>query len=364
MPPDPITSRVTIKVNNANVSRPNMQKLLEVVIDQNVYLPSFFTLRFADPGLELSDHCPFDLTSVVKIEVENQRGDKVPILDGEVTALEPSFNEGMIAELTVQGYDASHRLYRETKSKAHLNKKDSDLAADIAQAAGLQSEIDSTRTVYEHIYQSNQSDLAFLMQRAWRIGYECFVADKKLYFRKPVSGSASLELTWGEDLLTFKPRITLAEQVDEVMVKGWDVQNQKPIVGRAQSGSLYARSGESKDGAAWAHGFGAGKMIIVDQPVASQAEADILAAARLDEISGAFIEAEGVAIRRPDIQAGRIVKLKSLGQRFSGEYRVTAARHLYTSEGFVTHFIVRGARAGLPPNRSTTSRPPSAGPAW
>lgn len=345
--PDPVTSRVTIKVNNTSLDRTAMQKLIEIVIDQNVYLPDFFTLRFADPGLELVDACPFDLTSVVKIEAENQKGNPVLLLEGEVTALEPSFNEGMIAELAVQGYDVSHRLYRETKSKAYLNKKDSDLAVEIAQAAGLQAVVDPTKTVYEHIYQHNQSDLAFLMQRAWRIGYECFVAEKKLHFSKPAGGAASLEMTWGDDLLSFRPRVTLAEQVDEVIVKGWDVQNQKAIVGRAQKGSLYAKNGETKDGAAWAHSFGSGKMVVVDQPVTSQAEADILAAARLDDISGSFIEAEGVAFRRPELQAGKTVILKSLGKRFSGVYRITAARHVYTADGFVTHFTVRGARAGL-----------------
>ena len=37
----------------------------------------------------------------------------------------------------------------------------------------------------------------------------------------------------------------------------------------------------------------------------AQAEADTLATARLNELSGAFIQAEGVALRRPDIRAGR-----------------------------------------------------------
>jgi phage protein D len=346
--PDPISSRVTIKVNGAALDRAVMQKLLEVTIDQNVYLPDFFALRFADPELELADNCPFDLTQVIKIEAENQQGQKVPVMEGEVTALEPSFNEGMIAELAVQGYDVSHRLFRESKSKAYQNVKDSDLATQIAQAAGLQAMVDQTKTVYEHIYQHNQTDLSFLMQRAWRIGYECFVSEKKLYFRKPLGGAASLDLTWGDDLLTFKPRVTLAEQVDEVVVKGWDIQNQKAIVGRAQKGNLYPHNGESKDGGGWARQLRpTGKKIIVDQPIVSQAEADILAAARLDEISGAFVEAEGVALRRPEIQAGRIVNLKSLGKRFSGAYRVTSARHVYTAEGLFTYFVVRGSRSGL-----------------
>ncbi|RPI24287.1 MAG: hypothetical protein EHM70_21460 [Chloroflexota bacterium] len=105
--------------------------------------------------------------------------------------------------------------------------------------------------------------------------------------------------------------------------------------------------GESRDGAGWAHNFGAGKIVIVDQPVISQAEADALATARLDEISGAFIDAEGEAIRRPDITAGKAVELSALGNRLSGTYLVTSATHTISPEGLKTVFTVRGSRTGL-----------------
>jgi uncharacterized protein involved in type VI secretion and phage assembly len=141
--------------------------------------------------------------------------------------------------------------------------------------------------------------------------------------------------------------MTLAEQVDEVIVKGWDVQKQEPIVGRAAEGSLYPEIGDEKEGAAWAKEFGPGKKVIVDQPVVSQKEADLLAAAALDEISGSFITAEGLAYRRPDVCAGQPVKLEALGKRFSGEYLVTAARHEYGPDGFRTRFNVQGVRSGL-----------------
>jgi phage protein D len=90
-----------------------------------------------------------------------------------------------------------------------------------------------------------------------------------------------------------------------------------------------------------------GKVVIVDQPVVSQAEADALAAARMDELSGAFVEADGLAFRRPDITAGQMVKLEALGKRFSGTYLVTGARHEYTAQGLRTTFTVRGSRTGL-----------------
>ncbi len=196
------------------------------------------------------------------------------------------------------------------------------------------------------------------MQRAWRIGYECFVADGKLTFRPPSSTNGSrVTLTWGRDLLEFRPRMTLGEQVDEVVVKGWDVSRQETIVGRADSGQLYPQISESQDGAEWASAFGAGKRVIVDQPVVSQSEADVLASARLNEISGAFVGAEGVAFRRPDIRAGQSVTLEALGERLSGTYLVTSATHRYTANGLETNFTARGTRTGLLMEQITRQAP-------
>ncbi len=342
----PLSSEVQVLVGGSPIQEDVLAQVAEITVDQHVHLPHMFTIRLHNPHLELLDNGPFDLTKEVTIKAANTQEVATTLVKGEVTALEPIYQEGMVSELVIRGYDRSHRLYRETKSRAFLNKKDSDLASELAQGAGLSAQVEATSTVYEHIYQHNQSDLAFLMQRAWRIGYECFVEDGKLYFRKPPTGSASVTLTWGDDLLTFYPRMTLAEQVDEVIVKGWDADKQQAIIGRANEGKLYPEIQESKNGAAWASSFGTGKLVIVDQPVISQAEANTLAEARLNERSGAFVQAEGLAYRRPEIKAGQWVKLESLGERFSGKYLVSSATHVYSPEGLRTRFLAFGARTG------------------
>lgn len=364
-----ISSQFSIKVNGQEAPPDVRGDVQEVTVDQHVHLPGMFVIRVSDPRMERLDGGPFDLTKEVEIAAETEEGDPVVLIKGEITALEPSFNEGMIAELVVRGYDKSHRLFRELKSAAHLNKKDSDLANDIAAAVGLQAEVETTDTVYEHIFQHNQSDLAFLMQRAWRIGYECFVDDGKLVFRKPPTNAESVTLTWGSDLQTFQPRLTLAEQVDEVLVRGWDTDKLEPIVGRAAAADsrLYPQLGETRNGAQWAGAFGAGKLVIVDQPVVSQAEANTLAAARLNEATGAYVQAEGRALRRPDIRAGRMVQIEGLGRRLSGKYLVTSATHTYSPTGLSTTFTVRGARSGLAAEelapRSAVDRRPGVAPA-
>lgn len=342
-----IVSHIHVKINGNELPETARSHLLEVTVDQHVHLPAMFTIRFFDPGLELLDGNVIDLAGTVVIGSKTADEQEVKLIEGEITALEPEFGEGMGAELTVRGYDKSHRLYRERNSKTWLNVKDSDLATEIARKAQLTAKVDVTPTVYEHLYQDNQSDLAFLRRRASRIGYECFTSGTELFFRKPLKEPATTTIAWGTELHAFRPRVTLAEQVEEVLVKGWDVQKKEAITGRSDSGNLYPKVLEKDDGKAWAKKLGKSRMVLVDLPVVSQAEADIRAKAHLDELSGTFIEAEGEAFRRPDIQAGKMVKIEGLGKRLSGEYLVTRANHVYTNTGLMTYFSVTGSRTGL-----------------
>ena len=343
-----IVSQISIKVDGDTLPGPVNSQLLDVVVDQSVHLPAMFVLRLYDRGLTLLDSGRFDLTRSVEISSRTADGKIVKLISGEITSIEPEFGEGIIAELTIRGYDRSHRMFREKKSATYLNVKDSDLASQIAKKNGLTAKVDATATVYEHIYQHNQSDLEFLRERAYRIGYECFVSGEDLVFRKPSSRQVETSTEWGVDLLSFNPRISLSEQVNEVWVKGWDVQKKTAITGRAENGKLYPNLKNEPDGKSWSQKLGGiSRNIIVTEPVVSQAEADIVATARLDELSGAFVDAEGQVFRRPDIVAGIILKIEGLGKRLSGNYFVTRSVHHYNASGLTTKFTVTGSRTGL-----------------
>jgi len=338
-----IVSHLSIKVDDADLPKQLLLNLLSVTVEQHAYLPGMFSLRFHDAGLELLDDGPFHLKTKVTIGGKGRDHKLITLITGEVTALEPEFGQGMGAELVIRGYDLTHQLYRASKSTTYLNIKDSDLATQFAAAANLEANVEATATVYDHLYQHNQSDLNFLMHRAWRIGYECYVNEGKLVFRLPKTDTPQGTLTWGDDLLSFRPRLTMVEQVEKVIVKGWDVQKKATIVGSAAQARLYPKI-EDQERAVAPKG---GRVTVVDQPVVSQTEADILAAAKFNELCGSYIDAEGEADRRPDIQAGRVMRFEALGKRFTGDYLITSATHYYTSGGFKTTFGVRGARTGL-----------------
>ncbi|MCU0484572.1 MAG: VgrG-related protein [Anaerolineales bacterium] len=347
-----LASQIKVKVDGTELKQDVMDDLKFAQVDQHVLLPAMFMLTFLlKPDLKLLDGSQFDLGKEIEIlSLDPDRNNQaVSLMKGEITAIEPSFGEGMIAELTVRGFDKSHRLFRETKSKSWLNVKDSDIASKVAGSAGLSAQVDATSQVFEHIFQHNQTDMEFLMQRAWRIGYECFVQEGKLYFRKPPTSGSGGTLTWGKELTSFDPRLSTAEQVSEVEVRGWDGLQKKDIKGNASSSQTNPQIGFGKwGGEAAQKAFGKGKLILVDQPVVSKADADKLAQARLDELNGAFVEADGECFRSPEVTAGKIVELKGLGKRFSGKYLLTNVKHTYSVErGFITTFHVRGTRTGL-----------------
>jgi Type VI secretion system/phage-baseplate injector OB domain len=278
--------------------------------------------------------------------------------------------------------------------------KDSDIARQIAGEAGLTpGTIDSTATTHDHIAQVTQTDFEFLKQRAREIGYETGVENDEFYFRKAsgntkmgggggllgaavsaVAGALGLgpatELTFKDNLLVFRPRITGANITPEVEVRVWDGKGAKVVVGNA-SAETGTADVEDKP-ADLADSFGGMQLpiaippvmntvlellglpslgnppsgnahVVTNRPLASgpnaSAAADEAALGVSEHIASSFAEAEGVAEGHPDIQAGTSVTIKSVPKPFEGTWFVTQARHIFDEEqeaGYVTRFVVSG----------------------
>ena len=344
--------QIRIKVNGQDIEHEIMDKVIEVVVDLSLQLPDMFIIHLADSDdFKVMESGPFEVGRSVEIELaESKETDTtISVFKGEITAIEPTFGSDVSAILTVRGYDKSHRLNRGTKIRAMQDVTDGDIVKLIAAENGLRPKVEDPGQVYKHVYQHNLTDMQFLTQRAQRIGYEVFVDDNELYFRKFKGRRGQIEMEWGKDLRSFRPRLSLWRQVNTVLVKGWDPEVKREIVGRATSSDVSPKIGYGKTGgqAAQSAMGSSAEEVVVRRPVATQREADMLAQALLDEINAGFIEADGVAIGQPKLKAGMKVKIKNVSNRFAGEYIVTAARHIYTLEGYETHFSVQGARTQL-----------------
>ena len=353
--------------------------LIEAVVDTDLHMPGMFSLTVKDEldlqagKLVYADADDvFKVGAEVKIEIET---DEIPdepnvvkgtLIVGEITAIEPVFSSGGVPILCVRGYDRSHRLTRGTKTRTYgdANPKGSGITEEQIINTIVQEtdsitgkEVDTSglsNIKYYYVMQYNQTDLEFLWSRARLLGYQVYVEDKTLYFQKADAhrGSESekpANLTWGLNLDSFEPRLTLMHQVNEAVVKGWNPNTKKPIEGSANidSSQTIPKIGLNKKGSAMAKEvFGPAEEMVVDRPVSTLDQAKAMAAARFAEAESKFIHADGVCLQGdPRLIAGRVVTIEGVGQRFSGDYYVTKARHVYGS-GYEVTFGVTGRAPG------------------
>jgi phage protein D len=339
--------QIIVKINGNPLKVADMNLLFEAEVESSLHLPSMFTLRFYDDDLTLVDDTSnFAIGASVEIQMTNHTNDQLEtVIKGEITAIEPHYSADFVATLTVRGYDRSHRLNRGKKTRAFIQVKDSDIVTQIASEAGLTASVQATTTVHPQVIQDARTDLAFLHERAHRNGYEFFVDDRTLYFRKPKGNRGTVSLAWGVELRSFSPRLSVAGQVNEVVVKGWDPATKQAVVGTATTAGIVTTLGVGKTGGELAKtAFSAAQHIVVHRGVRTQGEAEVVAQAILDDISAGAVEAEGLAFGNPGIVAGKKVSLTKLGTRFSGTYLVTSARHVYNRDGYDTYFTVEGVR--------------------
>jgi phage protein D len=301
---------------------------------------SNFDLRFTtEPPVPLGAEIRIDLGYLDRLE---------PVFHGQIIAWTAEFPRQGPAVFSLRGYDRMHRLVRGRRTRTFNDMKDSDIAEKIASDAGLRAEVEDTGKVHDHVFQNNASDWDFLKMRARRIGYEVLVRDQTLLFRPPrTDESPGVELEWGKTLKSFRPRLSAARAVSEVVVQGWDPVKKGSFVGRAGPGSESSTMEGSSTGSSRSEEtFGERTVTVSSMPVKSQEEADRVAAALYEVEAMEYLKGRGVAVGNPSVEAGTVIRLAGLGEKYSGSYYVLRADHLFGGGAYSTRFEVRTNSVG------------------
>lgn len=351
MPENPLVAEIQIKVAGTALSSEVSSQLFRVEVETTVDVPSMAILSFNDDKeLTLINGTMFDLGKEIEILAPNFNATSVrstnltSLFKGEITALEPHFADQMHATLTVRAYDKRHRMNRGRKSRVFLDVTDSDMMSQIAGEYGLSPTITATSAMHKHVIQPNITDLEFFNMLAKRNSLVVTVENNAIKVEAQKTVVAAI-LKWGVSLIEFHPRVSVATQVNEVIVRGWDSVQQQEIVGTATNSTVHPSIGiPSWGGAKSQSAISAEKTIEVFRPVMDQSEAQKLAQAILDESNGSFIEADGIAFGSPAIKAGSLIQMEDVGTKFSGKYSVTAATHVYEPQGagYTTYFRIEG----------------------
>ncbi len=336
----------------------------EVVVNTSLHMPSMFTLRLRDEDLlgaaiavayKYIDNpryttlgAPITIRAIQDSEMALPV--PLPIFVGEITAVEAEFDGGR-ATLVLRGYDKSHRLHQGKKTATYQFMPDTAIVAKVTAAAGVPcTPMIPPGAPREYVLQNNQTDMEFLRELLERNGCNMTSNALGVLVVKPIAaplpGPPGPLLTFKQDLYSFRPRISLANQRAGVMVQAWDAKLKMPMsapgipIPAVQGGPQMARHLATAK-----LRLGTSKEVVADQPLGNPVgEALPLAMAKAAEIAHRFLQADGECRGHPLVQAGATITLLGLGTTFSGLYQVSSATHRYAAgAGYVTAFSVTGS---------------------
>lgn len=271
--------------------------------------------------------------------------------DGTVSAMELEFGDGGVPRVTVLAEDRLMRLRMTRRMRSWTDLTDADLARRIAQEHGLDADASVSGPTYDVLQQANQSDLAFLRERARLVQAEIWCTGRTLHFRERQSRPGTrLTLVQPSDLLTVRLVADLAHQRTDVAVSGYDARRKAVIDEHAGPDTVRAEALSGRTGPeVLRETLGASASFRVREAPLTTAEARAWARAEMLRRSRRFVTVRGVTNGSPDLGVGSVLRLVDVGAPFSGDgYYVTRATQTWdTTHGLRTAF--EAERATLSP---------------
>lgn len=336
----------SVKIKGQDVEKTDV---MTIAVDDDLWQPRMCLITLKNPTNKFNaKFSPGDTVDVTigggtrRAEDGKGSGDLGPIFKGEVVGVECSYKQGGEPKISIRAFDKLHRLTRGRKSKTYQDQSDQDIASAIASENGLSAQCGSTPKIkHKHVYLHNQTHLEFLRVRAARLGFAVWVDDGKMYFDAPkLDADSGLEFVFeqqpkggGDKIKSFHGRLSNAQVLKKVTVRGWDPEQKKELVGEE---SAAASKLGSSNAAASLKDFGEVATFFVDYPIASVEEAKAIAKAKLSEASMSFLTGECTIMGNNKVKAGLVVKLKlnadDASDRFNGKYLVQGVTHRYSAD--------------------------------
>ncbi len=323
-------------------------RIVEVRVETTVGLPDVCTIRLAeDPSssgtLTVIDNATFALGAPMAVKmakaVKGQLGD---VFDGEVTTIEAELGSSLagepVMELTVTAHDRSHRMHRKTTTRTFRQMTLTDIARKMAGEHGLK--VGKLAALpggpAEERHQVGETDWEYLSGIVRAAGGELDVAAGALNIVDPAkTASAAAELTYGQNLMRFRPRVSSLGQVAEVNVRGWDVKKKQAIAKTAKPKASTTVQDAKVNGV-----VSGSKVLLPNTHVSTDAEADARAKAAALQLGHERVQANATAGGDPLLLAGAYVDVAGVGTRFAGTHRIVSAIHTYGQRGYVTQLTL------------------------
>ncbi len=263
------------------------------------------------------------------------------IFDGRITAIEGRFLRERPHELLVLAEDRLQDLRMTRRTRTFENTTDASLFQQVASQHGLTADADISGPTHKVLAQINQSDLAFLRERARAADAELWVDGTTLHVKaRSRRNAGDVTLTFGRGLLECSVSADLAGQVSGFAVSGWDVSGKQAISYKATDSALGAElNGDDGGSKLLSSSLGTRDQQVVHLAPFTSSEAQALAEAHYRRAARRFVVGHGLAEGDARVRVGAKLTLAGVGPLFEGKYYVTRARHLFDARnGLRTQF--------------------------
>jgi phage protein D len=270
------------------------------------------------------------------------------LFDGRIMALEGHFPGNAPPTITILAEDRFQDLRMTRRTRSFEEVSDADVVRRIASDHGFSDDVDADGPTYKILAQVNQSDLAFLRERARAIDAELWMDNSTLRVKARAKRRASaIELALGAGLHSFVATSDLATQCTSVSANGWDVAGKTALKHEADDSVIGGElNGDTSGARILRDAVGERKQAVAHGVPLNSNEAQALAESSFKNCARQFVVGRGRATLQAKLRVGALVDLKSLGPLFSGKYYVIEARHLFdNAQGLRTEFS--GERPGI-----------------
>ena len=273
------------------------------------------------------------------------------LFDGRITALEAQYQENGPRCLNVLAEDRFQDLRMTRRTRTFNDVTDADVFMRVANDHGLTSDVDVRGPTHKVLSQTNQSDLAFLRERARASDAEVWMDGSKLLAKGRAGRSTGKrKLTYGADLLEFNVLADLAHQRTSVFANGWDVAGKRGLQYEATDSVISPELERDLSGASiLSKAFGARKEALAHTVPLTEQEAQAHAESFFKRTARRFVVGRGVCTASAGLRVGGYVELAGLGALFNGRYYLSEVRHTFD--------FARGVRTTFTAERPGLGRP-------
>lgn len=231
-----------------------------------------------------------------------------------------------VSKLVLKCTDKAIKMTLGRSSKSYDKQKDNAIISSVISNHGLSAEVDSTNYEHPQLIQYHATDWDFVIARAEVNGLLVYTDSNTVYAKAPnVSGSPSLELSYGKDVFSFDCEIDSRFQIPSATAHAWDMSQQSLSEGASAEPSLNSQGNIT--GKKLSEVLGISQYEIhTTGPVA---QSDLTEWAKGTLLRSRLSAMHGTVsfFGNASPKVNTLIKLQDFGDRFNGDALITGVHH-------------------------------------